>query len=110
MVEKIKFDKEKISAISKVAKDYILDVNLTAGTVNDDFVLDQLTLQLDAWILSNAAEERILTYYCPRPTFFDWLFRRRREVKWELNVKDLLLNPPKLKKETSRIYIIREIE
>ncbi len=103
--EKLVFDLDKASSYLKISNELISEFQISQSTVDMDLVYDQLTVKLDALFYSNLAEERILIYYCPRPTFFDWLFRRERKVEWELKVKDILLNPPKMPDKTKRIYL-----
>jgi len=105
MIEQIEFKKERISSFCKVSKEFISELNISAGTDYEDMIYDTLTVKLDAFIYSALQEERVLTYYCPRPTFLDWLLRRKRKVEWTLKVKDLMLNPPKNKNSTMRIYL-----
>ena len=108
--KRIEFNKEKIAAYSKVCGKLLTNASLQSGLDGTDIVNDLFTIKLEGWILSNMAEKRTLIYYCDRPTFFDWLFRRIRTVKWKIEVKDLLLNPPELKDGTTRIYIPHQIE
>lgn len=71
------------------------DLKLSKGQTSDDFLQDKLTAQLTGFIYSNTIDERKLEYYLERPTFFDWLFRRRKKVVFDFKAKDLMLNPPK---------------
>ena len=106
----IEFNKERIATMQKISKELVSDPSFALGTENDDFIKDEMTLKLTGYIYSNMADVRTLTYYCDRPKFLDWLLRRSKRVQWELKVKDLLLNPPKLKDRTTRIYIADQIE
>ena len=110
MNKKVEFTKEKICAYNKVSREYFESIAIEAGIDGDDFIKNLISLRLNGYILSNTADRRILTYYCPRSTFFDWLLRRKRVVKWELVVKDILLNPPKMPKGTIRLYVPSEVE
>lgn len=71
-----------------------------------DYIENLLTVRLSGFIYSNMIEERELTYYCDRPSFLDWLLRRCKKVKFNLKVKDLLLNPKP--ENTERIYIVED--
>lgn len=106
----IEFDKEKVAVMEKISRELLRDVEFGCGNTDMDVVTNQMTLKLTGYIYSNMADVRTLTYYCDRPKFFDWLFRRRKSVNWELKVKDLLLNPPKLKDRTTRIYLVDKID
>lgn len=105
-MNKITFSKEKISFHSKVSKDILMNnIELSSGLVDDDFINDQFTIRLEAWLLANTSEKRELVYHFKRPTFLDWFFRRKRRAIFNLKVKDLLLNPPATN-DTVRIYEI----
>ncbi len=108
-MEEIEFTREKISAHMKTAKHLFSDINVMAGSEGDDVIHDLWTTKIEGYVLSNMAEKRTLTYWCPKPTFKEWLFGRSKKVEFDLEVKDLLLNPPKLK-NTERIYIPTLIE
>jgi hypothetical protein len=100
-LEKLEFNLDRASAYLKVSKEFIAEVKINQNAM--DLIYNQLGISIDAMFYSALKEERILTYYCPRPTFLDWLFRREKKVKWRLIVKDLLIDPPKL--GAKRIYI-----
>jgi hypothetical protein len=104
-MDKIEFNLEKASSFLKVSNEFISELQIRQGKDMMDELYDTITVKLDAMFYSNLADERTLTYYCPRPRFFDWLFRREKKVEWELKVKDLLLNPPKIPDKTKRIYL-----
>ena len=108
MKENVEFNLNKISIFSKVPNELIVDAKLNVWECGDNFLKNMLTARLDAYLFENQADERTLTYYCERPKFLDWLLRRKKRVEWKLIVKDLLLNPPRLKEKTTRIYLINE--
>lgn len=107
MVDNIEFIKEKVSVETKISSDLITELNFYSQREYDDFVYNTMTVKLVGYIHSNLAEERDLVYHCKRPSFFDWLFRRRKSVTFNLKVKDLLINPPKTA-NTKRIYIFEQ--
>ena len=96
------FKKEKICIYGKVPRTVITDIEFKADQIGDDFTEDLLTCTMYGNIYSKMADERILYYYTPKPTFFDWLLGRRKVVEFKLRVKDILIGPPQ--KETIRIY------
>jgi len=102
----LEFIREKLHTYMKLSNLYFSELVLNIDKVEDDYLLDTLTIELAGYIYTHSAEKRILTYYCPRPKFLDWLLRRAKKVEWELDVKDLLLNPPQGKDPTKRIYLI----
>lgn len=99
---KNEFKKERIAVYNKVPKTVISDIIFKTDDVGDDFIEDTLTYMMYGNIYSKMADERILYYYAPKPTFFDWLLGRRKMVEFKLRVKDILISPPQ--KETIRIY------
>lgn len=101
--ESINFEREKVRVMKRISKEMITDVKLSLHQTNDDFIYDTLHAELSAFIYSSLTEERELVYWSERPKFFDWLFRRKKIVVFHLQVKDIMLNPPKIK-NTARIY------
>jgi len=109
---KIEFTKEKLSTDYQVSKDLInaiSEVTFESGQTELDSILNLMTLRLDAYYLAHLSEKIPLQFECKRPTFLDWLLRRRQIAKFELHVKDLLLKPPALP-DTQRIYFTYPIE
>jgi hypothetical protein len=104
MENRIIFEKEKASARLDVSKELF---SFTTLNIYENTILQELNIVLSGYFFSNLADERKLSYYCPRPRFIDWLFRRRKKVIFDFKAKDLLLNPPK-KENTVRIYEINE--
>ena len=101
----IKFEKEKIAVMQKISKEVLNDLILEGGSVNDDYVNNTFTMRLTAYIYSNLADEKTLDYYFERPTFWDWILRRKRKATFLLRVKDLLLSAPKTD-NSIRIYVV----
>ena len=103
---RIEFTKEKMAAIEKISKELLTESVVDIGQSSEDFLADTLSFRLSASIYSNMSEERDLVYEFKRPTFLDWLLRRKRIATFKLKVKDLLLIPPAMPKMTERIYLI----
>jgi hypothetical protein len=99
----INFEREKVATYARISKEMLTDLKMKVEQSDDDFIYDLLHAQLVGYIYSNMSEERDLVYWCKRPTFFEWLFRKSKKVVFKLQVKDILLNPPK-DKNTARIY------
>lgn len=96
------FRRETIAVCEKVPKTLVSDIKFKIDHVGYDLMEDLLTHMMYGNIYSKMADERVLTYYAPKPTFFDWLFGRIKKVEFQLKVKDLLINPPQ--KGTIRTY------
>lgn len=103
-MNKVTFSKEKIAQSMKVSAEYIESAALKIGVTQEDFMFDELSVVLEAFVVSRLIEERELVYYCPRPTFFDWLFRRQNKLIFKTTVKEFLRNPHPMK--TARIVEI----
>lgn len=88
------YQKTKIAAQTKIPSTAIVEHSFFKGRNDDDFVRDELTATLQAFVYESTIDERELIYYAPRPTFLDWLLRRQRKVVFQFKAKDLLLNPP----------------
>jgi hypothetical protein len=102
------FERKKLRAYEKISLGKIEALSeFSIDAVDEDVLNDLLTVQITAYIYENTAEERELTYYCEPPTFLDWLFRRKKKAIFKLVVKDLLLDPPKVK-DTERIYVVTQ--
>jgi hypothetical protein len=104
------FMREKIATIEKMSLDCLTDLKLELGQDTDDYLGGVFTARLQAFIYQNTIAERDLVYYCDRPTFLDWLLRRKKKVVFKFKAKDLLIKPPKTEKPTLRIYEIKESE
>lgn len=99
------FEKERVAVMQKRSKEVLNDLKLDISHDSDDFITGNMTMRLTGFIYSNLAEERNLYYYFDRPTFMDWLLKRKRTATFTLKVKDLLLNAPKTD-NTIRIYTV----
>jgi len=104
MIEEKVFRKEKAAVIQKITNEAISDLKFTIGQEGDDFMRENLTVMLSASIYTHLAEERELVYDFDRPTFTDWLLRRKRKAKFNLKVKDLLLILP-ISENSLRMYV-----
>lgn len=90
-MKQIEFKREVFSCFDRIPKEVIADLSVE---VLDDFLKSSVTRRVNAYFYSNTREERELVYYCDKPTFFDWLFGRKKRVVFNFKVKDLLINPP----------------
>ena len=87
----------------KANPDMIQEIKAIMSLDGEDFLKETMTLNLYGYIHSMAVEKKEIEYYCPKPTFMDWLLGRKRRVKFTLNVKDVLTNQPVLK-DSVRVY------
>ena len=105
----IEFEKEKIATMQKISNEIFTDLELQVSQIDNDIIYNTMTMRLSGFIYSNLADERSLDYYFDKPTFLDWILRRKRKATFNLKVKDLLLNPPKTK-NSIRMYVIEKDE
>lgn len=111
MNKEINFIREKVAVSTKISEVFANEMVLSAGREYDDFMRDEFTVKLEAFILTHVNEIQRITVYRERPTFLDWLFRRKREFTFEINCKDVLINPPTLPPGKSQLmYVIKEVE
>ncbi len=105
-VKEVDFQGELISSFRRMPQRIFADIQVRHGLQADDFLKKEMTTQIVGYIYTNLADERDLTFYCERPSFLDWLLRRRKVATFKFKAKDLLLNPPKITQPTIRIYTI----
>jgi len=109
----IAFDVKKLGFFRKVSKKLIMGGEMAVDLDFDDFVKNTLTVKLEAWFLEHQTEKRVIDYYFPRPKFSEWFWGKikgtQRKVQIQVDVNDLLLDPPPLKDGTMRFYVIETI-
>lgn len=108
MIKEIEFDREKVTDSLRFSNQMISDVNFIIGEDSLDLFSQTMTARIDAFFYTNN-KEKVLTYKLKRPSFFDWIFRRDREVNIKINYKDVLIDPPKGIK-TQRLYFTEIID
>lgn len=96
-MKEYKLSREKVADYMRITREA-----LQSGHINDDFIRDELTYQLIGFVYSAAKETGQLhkTIEIERPTFLDWLLRRKKyigvSIDYELShlvkVKDLPTN------------------
>lgn len=96
MMERITFNKNKLAVSAKLSSVLLEDVRATTGLDAFDLVKDQLTVQLVAGFMTALNETKNITVYAERPTFLDWLLRRKRRFVLTVNAKEILKDPPKV--------------
>lgn len=108
-ISKVVFTKKPFKTSLKISEELLFNVTKTEGLDGDDFVNGLITQQINGWLWEHTSEVRTLEYFCPAPSFTDWLFRKKKGVRFKLEVKDLLLNPPALKDKTLRTYEVVQV-
>jgi len=74
------YTKQKISAYMKATPEMMTERNLRIGMDGEDFINDLLTCQLEAFIYKSAQPTQTTYHYVPRPTFLDWMLKRRKVI------------------------------
>lgn len=91
------YEKKEVAEQIKIPMSVFTEMKTETGQVMNDFVNETLTVQLQAFIYEQTIDERELIYEFNRPTFLDWLLRRKRKAIFHFKAADLLLNPPQEK-------------
>ena len=108
-MEQIRLTKQKIAAYTKFSNLLLDDIKINICQDGDDFLTNSLTAMIDTFILSTVNEEKTVTVHSEPPTFFDWLFRRKRKIEFNFKATEVLKDPPKLPPGVSvLIYDIKE--
>lgn len=84
-METQEFKKQSFVSFDKFTEEYISDVKIQYGKDSDDFIKNLITVRLKTDLYSKFVENRTITKEFKRPTFLDWLFRRK--LKYTFNVK-----------------------
>lgn len=83
MEGEIEFTRKKITASIVIPNDPEF------GTVDDQFVRNELTALLEGYIYEHTISEKTIEIVYPKPTFLDWLLGRKRVVDFKISVKDV---------------------
>jgi hypothetical protein len=73
----------------------------------DDYLAETFAYQLKAYIYKRIKEKRSIECIFERPSFLDWLLRRKRKLTKEIIISDILKNPPS---ELKQYFEIVEFE
>ena len=96
---------EKVAAFAKIPAVMEEELRLRISQGINDPVTGMLTCDLSGYIHSHLAEEQEILFQVEKPKFLDWLFRRKKIVKFKTTIKDVRLNPPKLDNSVSMYFI-----
>ena len=84
-------------------------IKLLVGEDDTDFLTDTLTAQMEAFIVSRLSESQKVIVYSERPTFLDWLLRRKRSFEIQVDCKEVIKNPPIFQGGTI-MYAVNQID
>ena len=107
-MERTEFTLESMADSMKWSEEYLSDIKMKAGVESEDFMKQLLTVRIKAYFYSHESDEKEMIFYSKRPTFLDWLLRRKRRHVVNVKIKDILKNPPKGIK-TKRLYFFEEV-
>lgn len=97
------FERERVCEMMKHTKEFIAQLKATS---NEDYIYDMLSTNMDAFLYTQTHEEQTITRYAGRPSFLDWILRRRKKYHWTVKMRDVLKNPPATNAPTVRMYEI----
>ncbi len=88
-METQEFKKQSFVSFDKFMEEYISDIQIQYGKDSDDFIKNLVTVRLKTDLYSKFVEERTFTKEFKRPTFFDWLFRRKQKYTFNVKVSEV---------------------
>ena len=88
-METQEFKKQSFVSFDKFTEEYISDIKIQYGKDSDDFIKNLVTVRLKTDLYSKFVEERTLTKEFKRPTFFDWLLRRKQKYTFNVRVSEV---------------------
>jgi hypothetical protein len=97
-VDRVDFNKECARIVSS------FDIEMLNRDDGLQFAKNEICYRLNAYIFTSQNQEKEVSYLFDRPTFLDWLLRRRREARFIVKSKDALLDPPVWEDKTLRLY------
>lgn len=98
------YHKEKVTAIENISLTMFSEAEFTQGQTTIDCMRESLTFQLKAYIYAHSQGTQEITFYPPKPKFFDWLFGRSKRVVIKINCKEYLNPVPTINKGLDYLY------
>src|SRR5690606_477642 len=89
-VRSVAFNRRKIATQIVASKDIISDMKFESGLDADNFIKDELTHQVSAYIYDRMLHEQRIVREFNAPTFTDWLFRRKRSFSFVVKAYEVL--------------------
>ena len=106
-VRAMTFNRRKIATQIVASKNIISDMKFESGLNADNFIKDELTHQVSAYIYDRMLhEQRIVREFCA-PTFTDWLFKRKRRFSFVVKAYEVLKGVKRID-STEIIYLIEQ--
>jgi hypothetical protein len=105
--EDVKFDtKQLIFNKRRLKSSMLVDKKFwESDPGNEEYCQDQIQFNLEAYVLEHCWQKKQVDFTFERPSFLDWLFRRKRKVRIDLDIKDILIDPPKLPKDRDSVVM-----
>ncbi len=107
-MEELIFNKKVLALTSTVSEQLMEEVKLDIGRNGIDFIQDQFTMRLQAYILASQEEIKEVEKYAAPQKFWDWVFRKQQRFIFTINCTEIFLNPPRLKPGTSVMWYTME--
>lgn len=102
-MNELHFKPIKIADYIKVSKPMI-------DTVNDDFIRDLLTVKLEGFIYAHTQGTQTITVLSEKPTFLDWLLRRKRSFTLKVDCLEVFKNPQAVREGNIIMFKLDESE
>lgn len=109
-LREIVFTREKVAYAEKVTEEYLTQLNMEVGREDLDFIREQATLQFSSFLLSHMNAHQVIRVQTERPSFLDWLLRRKPVFNIEVKCMEVLKNPPRLLPEGQSTFIFKITE
>lgn len=101
--ERITLTPKRLAVMQTISKDVIADIKFQVSNENElDFITDTMRARLEATVLSSQCQIQRVYHYTEKPSFWDWFHGRSKKITIEIEVNDLMLNPPKI--DSARSY------
>lgn len=88
-MKKQEFKKQSFVSFDKFTEQYISEIQIQYGQESDDFIKNLITARLKTDLYSKFIEDRTFTKEFKRPTFFDWLLRRKQKYTFNVKVSEV---------------------
>lgn len=101
MYKEQEFKKQKVAQFLRVAKKLLID--------DKDYVKSTIEVRLEGYMYERTIAEKEITYHLERPSFMDWLLRRRTSKTIKVNISEALNNPPETP-NTTRLFDLKKLD
>lgn len=104
-LEEIVFKRERLTVGSRLSNNFIANAKID---VIQDHLYHSWSTHLDAYFYTHLKDTQTITVYHKRPTFFEWLFRKKIAIEVSIECKELFRNPPELD-HNPFLYVVKQV-